>query len=639
MAEGQAAGTAAGESVRGLFGSKDGFNSNISKPLTNTDTPLKTVDGTTAFSASLAMPSTSRFLELMIQPGGTGDLQVATFSTDLDMDGNFDYVYQVPRPVSGACGNGYISCNPGSWSNCKPYKWVADQNGHLSDMNVSITELGGCYCINSSCGSSLVWNNASIVLKDLAGGAVAAIQKANIGFMVTNVSVTPVSISYYGRLTDSVNVASTSSTSTLPPPAQTKSYFTNPGDLSVTVNNLVTTSGSDPNSLYSLLSNSLSMKDSAVVQKTCAITRSGGIVSEKQSDTLNGTDSTATDHLIYIRISKVDDYTLNLETIDTGPGGYPAAAHSNNCDGVSSGWKLFKTITLPVSANQNSKLTKATWSLPSMWGGGCSSGSGFVDGVLNGFGTPIQTTITCGAKGCQGVGFDWTFYYEYTTDTYSESVSDQCQALANDTTCRLKEEVVDNVTITQNFNSTGLNPLPSCRDFAGETATMNICRPWWLKKRTYVCENATPWDFSDIGKRFGMVTKSIQQNGTSITFNDTTKGKDGTWTDNNNIDITLISVPAGEACEKACKTRIPKEDNEVTVDGLGSSIRANNANANDFLYKLCVNNVCPVDQPGEVIVSDCQCGSSFAEAAAAIQAMRLAGKDTICTSGTPKPLQ
>ena len=638
MADGQAAGAAAGDTVKGLFGSKDGFKSNISQPLTSNNTPLKTMDGTTGFSANIAMPSTSKFLELLIQPGGTGDLQKTMFSIDLDMDGNIDYVYQAPRPISGVCGNGYISCASGTWTNCQPYKWVADQNGQLSDVNVGITDLGGCYCINSSCGSSLVWNNSGIVLKDLAGGAVAAIQNANIGFMVTNVSTTPVSIAYYGRLTTSAKIAATKTTTTLPPPAQTQDYFTNPGNLSSTVNNIVLSASSDPNSLYSLFNSSFAMKNASMSQKKCSINRNAGITTEKKTQSNTGHSQLCTDHLVYMRIHKVDDYNYKLELLDTGPGGFNQAY--NNCfNPGGDGWHLVSDVGIPVSATVNSKLTAATFTIQNMAAGGCNVGSGFVDGVLNGFDASVQTTVVCPANGAQWPAYDYSYYFEYATDTFNESVDDQCQALANDTTCKLKEEVIDTVTTTQNFNSTGLSPLASCRDFVGGAGTMNICRPWWQKKRTYVCQNASPWDFSDIGKRFGTVTKSIQQNGNNITFNDKIKGKDGTWIDQSNLGLSIISTPAGEACEKACKTRVPKENNQVTTEGLNSTLRVNNANSSDYMYKVCVNNVCPVDQIGEVIVSDCQCNNSFVEAAAAIQSMRLAGKDTICTSGTPKPLK
>lgn len=93
--------------------------------------------------------------------------------------------------------------------------------------------------------------------------------------MVTNVSATPVSISYYGRLTNTAEVSSTSSTMLLPPPAEAQNYYKSPENLSGTVNNMVTASNSDPNSLYSLLASSQAAKNSQNSVNTCVISRIG----------------------------------------------------------------------------------------------------------------------------------------------------------------------------------------------------------------------------------------------------------------------------------------------------------------------------------------------------------------------------
>lgn len=632
MTDGQKAGASVGATVSGMFGNKEGFNSNISKPLTSSNTPLKTTDGSIAFSANIAMPSSAKFLELLIQPSGTGDLQKAMFSIDTNMDGTPDHVYQPPRLVSGVCGNGYISCNPGTWANCFPYKWVSDPNGQLSDESVAVTKLGGCYCINSSCGSSLVWNNAGVVLKDLAGGAVAAIQRANIGFMVSNVSTTPVSIAYYGRLTNSATVASTNTTTTLPLPAQAQDYYTNPGNLSSEVNNLVVSSNTDPSSLYSLLASSQAAKSAMKQQKSCSIDR-------------NGWPETVSEDI---------GFDLRFYT------GYDPNGSTKECfwtkDDMScmdvwfsgaQGWEACKTTSLANTGKIVEKLLPGT--VPT--GFTCAQ----VD-IVNVIEPPNPH------PGCYGSGDNSThaFYNVHCfkrlpfpgavvvfdtplirekRDDYKESITDGCASLAMDTTCKIQAEEVDGVQTVANYNSTGLNPLPSCQSIAGSVGPFDICRPWWKKKRTYVCESSSNWDFSDIGKRFGTVRTSVQQSGNNISFDDKIKNKDGTWTNSGGLSLSLISTPAGDSCEKACKTRVPREDNQVTVAGLNSTIRLNNSDASDFMYRTCINNVCPVDKPGEIIVSDCECNNSFTEAASAIQSMRLAGKDTICTTGTPKPLK
>src|ERR1700674_368237 len=154
-ADGKTAGTAAAQSALTQFGSRDLANQNISQPMTSPTTLMKTVDGSQSFQANLTAPASAKFLELFIQPAGTGDLQKVMISEDLDTNGAFDYVYTLSRPVSGVCGNGYIACDPATWNHCQYFKWAAGPDGKIADVAASITDLGGCYCINKSCGSNL----------------------------------------------------------------------------------------------------------------------------------------------------------------------------------------------------------------------------------------------------------------------------------------------------------------------------------------------------------------------------------------------------------------------------------------------------------------------------------------------------
>jgi len=60
--------------------------------MTSPTTLMKTVDGSQSFQANLTAPASAKFLELFIQPAGTGDLQKVMISEDLDTNGAFDYV-------------------------------------------------------------------------------------------------------------------------------------------------------------------------------------------------------------------------------------------------------------------------------------------------------------------------------------------------------------------------------------------------------------------------------------------------------------------------------------------------------------------------------------------------------------------
>jgi hypothetical protein len=218
-------------------------------------------------------------------------------------------------------------------------------------------------------------------------------------------------------------------------------------------------------------------------------------------------------------------------------------------------------------------------------------------------------------------------------DEYSESVADGCSSLAADADCTLQHENVDGVVTYQNFNPTGLSQLPSCRVFTGQVEMLTICRNWWNKKRTYVCGNQQ-YDFSDVGTRFGQVVSSASDNTSDLTFQDPRLGPLG-WTVTDG-SINLPQRDPATECEVACKTRIAKSDTQVTATGNVTDLRVP-AQSYDIFYKSCSDNVCPAD-PGEEIIVDCQCINGFAEAATVLQTLRLAGRDSICSSGEKKPL-
>ncbi len=106
-------GEAQGNSVLNIYGSKSGVTNNVSNPLTSSNTPMTTVDGSTSFSGQLQCPNSQKFMEVLIQPGATGDIDTFIVSQDTNFDGTPDYTFQVPFPVSGICANGVITCDPG----------------------------------------------------------------------------------------------------------------------------------------------------------------------------------------------------------------------------------------------------------------------------------------------------------------------------------------------------------------------------------------------------------------------------------------------------------------------------------------------------------------------------------------------
>lgn len=196
------AGKESAESILSEYGTKEKINERISKPMTSDNTPMKTCGGgNVVFNAQLTSASSSNFLEIFVAPGGGGGLASVIVKTDTDLDNTHDKSYTSPVTIEGLCSNGVISCTPGTWNNCKYYKWTPDPitGIRLDQVDTQMEKLSGCYCINNSCGSQLVFNNLSHVLSDLGGALVATIQKNSPKLTVTSVKVQDTTISYYGQ--------------------------------------------------------------------------------------------------------------------------------------------------------------------------------------------------------------------------------------------------------------------------------------------------------------------------------------------------------------------------------------------------------------------------------------------------------
>lgn len=627
--DGKTAGQDAGQSALSRFGSKNAVNSNISLPMTNSSNLMQTVNGATSFPATLNAPSSAKFLEVFIQPSGTGDLQQVIVSQDLNTDGTIDNMHTVPSLVSGVCANGFISCNAGTWSNCKYYTWSADAAGRVTEAPASITDLGGCYCINSSCGSNLVWINSAIVLKDLGGGIVNSVHTSNTSFTITNVNTDITTITYYGQVTTRTNNAASSvaAFASSPTVSTLTGYYTNWPQLTAARDSAAISQTADPSSFYYLISNSGAARQAQGKASVCTVDRAGRVdtVSEEIGFDLRfyaGYDSNgSTKECFWAK-----DSMVCMDVLFSG----------------GQGWQTCKDTALSNTGVIAQKLVPGL--VPT--GFSCVRVD-IIDSI-----DPVSPH-----PGCFGSGDNSThaFYHvncfsrepQYGSeiivetpvirekwDTYSESVTDGCGLLSSDPDCRLKEEDIDGVVTYQNFNPTGFNQLPSCKNFTGQVGTNKICRDWWHKKRTYVC-GSQQFDFSDVGTRFGQVVSSASDNTANLTFQDPRLGPQGWTVSNGSINLPQRD-PASE-CEVACKTRIAKTDTQVTATGNVTDMRVP-AQSYDILYKTCINNTCPAD-PGEEVVIDCQCINEFAEAATVIQTLRLAGKDLICSSDQKQPLQ
>ena len=114
--------------------------------------PIATVDNSQTFNPSIACQQTATLLELIAQPASSGDIGTLRISRDKNLDGSVDQTLTLPVPVSGICANGVVSCQPGTWNQCRSFQWDVASGGDLKLTEVGLTDLAGCYCVNNSCG-------------------------------------------------------------------------------------------------------------------------------------------------------------------------------------------------------------------------------------------------------------------------------------------------------------------------------------------------------------------------------------------------------------------------------------------------------------------------------------------------------
>jgi hypothetical protein len=637
-ASAQTAGTSAGETIKGKFGSQDPLRLNILNPMSSSETPLETVDGSTSFSAQLSFPSSKKFLEIFMQPGSTGDLGTVIVGEDLNFDGTTDYSFQVPFPVSGVCANGLIACTPGTWLDCSFFRWTADAEGRLSLPQASLFDLGSCYCINNDCGNNLVWQNLPVVLQDLGGGAVGAVQRARPDFSVSRVELGGTTITYYGQ--DTSRQTDPDTGATLPPQQQTQTaYFQNPFSMAGDASAAVDGQTGDPDSLYSSISTLSDLSSSGGQEATCSINRvlqvtqaigfcqdpiDGEILAdirERRFYKVRVSDGS------YVRRGSMppDDDIQNI--LDASP---PYASvilkdYACNLNHARSVFDSKTTVPAEVRSGMVGTIT--------------SSPSPPTDGVFLGR-TIDYAKYDNDDSGCRHDDivffvYEWYEVCTRTADVANEEIQNGCEGIESDPDCSLKSEKVDGMWTYRMFNPTGLVPLPSTRTFPG-VASHDITRNWWQKQRVYLCA-AAGYDFADTKTRFGQVVGSLNDSGSSASYQDMLRDQGDEWAYSSG-NLSLPDLMPSSECEKACKTRRPRADTQATLPGHTGQLRTS-TDSYDILYHTCVNDECPAD-PGEEILKNCQCLNEFAEAATIMQMLRLAGQDTICSDGvakTPSP--
>jgi len=603
------------------LGSKEGLNERASEPLTGRGTDLVTLSGEERGRSNLSRASSSAYLQIFIQPGTTGDLNVLYASQDLNFDGTFDHTFSPSRKVSGICADGYVTCDPGTWNSCEYWSWGVNTGKIIAD-ETTISGVSGCYCINNSCGTSLAMSNISQILSSLGGGAAAALSTANPNHQITqsDINTNTMTVVFYGQDVTEEQVDSSGNIPINPTVTQTD-YYSRPGrtsraDIERDTRSMVSGQGANPESNYSLVlgvglrsGNNLS-EQTCLIERNITFTNENYVCSDEEplvNATVLGERITKTYYLVDIGERVVRD------DCDIGriPSLYPEF-HWVPTDGVSLGY----IETPPSNTTPTGKYSYVYLDCDRR------------DGTDRGRYRVYEYYVLCSKD----------------RDYMTENIGDGCLGLASDENCQVKHEEVDGVFVLRNRGATGLIPESSARTYVGSIDTHVIFRPWWQKYRTYECRNDNQaFNFEDAIARSmkAMETAGLANNkATEINYTDISKDPTtGAWSSRNKT----INVPEADPtmdCDLRCKVRRPVLSTDMTYVGAASNQRANNTGPNPlpanaqwkFMYLQCGTDGCPTIA-GDVIMKGCQCLNEFAEVTAVMESLNRAGKDIICSDG------
>jgi hypothetical protein len=610
---------AASAASRAKSSDSDAISRNYVRPgLSNQ--PISTIDESTSFATSLACQQSATMLELLVQPGATGDITRLSLSRDRDLDGRFDSSFILPVPVSGICANGFISCDPGTWNQCKSFKWDVAASGDIKITQVDLPELSGCYCVNASCGTNLVSGNLASVLTDLGGGVIGALTTADPRIGVAQASIEGPVIRYVGAQTtacsNSPNVSGTG-------------YRANPtaigGDAYA---------ASQASSVFTALAASSAGSGKAEATRACTIEREIMVKPWDYDDILGVRGS----------IASVTSCGTNCRRYQirgsgrcgSGPPIYTATFDPIAPERIVSARIVEMGADDWVQGQVNGQVMgyagKRPWMGEALPSGDCRiSGDPWYNRSPIDILPQLKAGATIvGARVRGGGGGNWGYVtVEISVDTaceVSERLVNLCAGYASDSACRLTQEDVDGIKTVRNGVNTGLRPLPQTRLFGSGSCTYQYSRDFFLRSRRYACitDSAAP-EAPDLSRG-----AYINDRSTESMLADQTRSRDGTLAQTARAFL-LPERPSVAACEAVCKTRAPKANSGVAPDGAVAQ-KQNDPTGWDSFYHVCsTDSLCPLGA-GEQIVTPCGCINDFPEAVVMMQTVRLAGSDLACTA-------
>ena len=590
------------------WGSSQALQDNLIDPM-NQGSSMSTIDGQ-SFAANLSCATSNKFLDITAFPSSTGDFSNLLIKKDTNLDGTLESAAYTNKVVSGICGNGFISCDAGTWNNCSAYAWDLANSGNI--MPTYLDKLGGCYCINNSCGQGLAFKNLKVNLTTISSGAAASISKTNPNYAITDVTVDGTTGSVYGQ--DTISCASATDSETIP----TK-YKENP-----TIINDDAYTASQDNELYQSLIGLNPDNNTDNYKTSCQINRTVPINEVSIEDIISyntgaGSVRICGDDCLEIELGKQENINSRYQSY-CSKHSYDVGFNVHLPDRIKSAKLTYARYNDWMSiAINNSKIYAgerdfALGSTPSpcqrsTWWNSTSTGRNKINISAVNFTPHFKTSGNKDFKidvFYEGIGQGHAkakIEVDTSCKLEPDSIINKCSQFEANNQCTLFKEEIDGVVTVNNFIDTGLQPLLQTRTIKGKQCSFKVHREWMQINRVYSCKGRPSYNFDSV----------LSKNSSSASSR----------------NISLKSSLSVSSCTQSCKTK--KLDSDRSTQ---SGLRAEKLTVDPYTYqyKQCTNNICPLEA-GESLETDCTCMNNFSKAVGAMQSARMASQDIICSKG------
>lgn len=636
-----AKGTNIANTALSVFGSKDGVNNRLGQPLMS-NTKMTTLDGTKSFDAQMQCPASSKSIGITFIPSGGNDYRLI-IKQDTNLDGTYDYTYDsnsLGRTVSGVCTNGTLMCNPaGSWSDCKSYVWdTNNKQVYLRQVTTGSSELGACYCSNSSCGVSTL---APQIYENIGGGISAAIMKSNSLFILSKSEWSFADMTYYLYGQDKTNCTGLGGSNWDKYGEKNPTiYYDAQTPPNTSIADVAIDQGSDPTSYYSMISH----------QNEVSYNNSGDTIEMPSSVTctIRNIPSEVT---VNKCINGLKEDTFTGLCLD---GGHPSQDYKSSLSYCNDLGLRFPNATeakeLPSYNGQ------AIWSSDKWYkvSGGCGNypRTDWVVAYNGSVSTSLLENIWCDGVWYQNPKSSYWCVTEKTPQPdVAISTTDQCSQYKADSSCSIQDEQIcdssgQNCVFTIKMGAKqAINPSKKCvtLNYSTTCADGNLINTilangtqstlstgddqWFYIKRTYNCSNQSiKLDSSKMTRAAGTAYKT-DQSATTMTY-----------TDHTGATVSINNLPSGDECPApVCTVKRNSTSSDQFIDNTNRSQTVTGNAVTETVVKTCTKSgtsmTCPTES-GETMIESCSCSGNwtgFQQAVTTLGAVSEAAKDMICS--------